>query len=319
MGWKVFGSVIVGVSIAITAVGSEGWVHPAELQDERISFLELRPTHRLSPFKELKQYEGAPSRIEDFQGLIQFHKERLEARQKEIQETPIPDRGEGVSLPIETRVSVEHQLVIKPVGDGEEQTEFSDCFDLRPLEPKAILGRLTPQEIGCLEARVTFSRVITEKSKISRVLMANAFASGNGTHVNLLKRHLESIDRSDPDLTYKYAYALSKQGDRNLKDVIYWSDIALERRDKWSSSVYKRRVYTTMKIRANAAYRRWVMAEEAYSSAPISQLNTEKNRRRGEAKTYAREWLEFASAADLDTTSARRMCMSVSGTDAYCH
>ena len=180
------------------------------------------------------------------------------------------------------------------------------------------MGTLSREQIGCLEARITFSHQKTEKDTISRLLMANAFSSGNGTHIHLLKRHLETIDRSDPDLTYKYAYALFKSGDTHLKDVIYWSNVALERRDQWSRSVYTRRVYTTMKIRATAAYRLWMAAENAYAAMPNGRLKAVTNHRRGEAKTYIREWLEYATAANKDTLPARKMCVSVAGSEAFC-
>ena len=56
MGWKTLSLAMVGLAVAFSAVGSEGWVHPDDLQQERISFFDLKPTDRLSPFKELKEY-----------------------------------------------------------------------------------------------------------------------------------------------------------------------------------------------------------------------------------------------------------------------
>ena len=73
-----------------------------------------------------------------------------------------------------------------------------------------MLGKLTKGQINCLEERLNKESKQTSKDKISRILMANAYASGDKrTWENLVKRHLDQIDQSDPDLCYKYARHLS--------------------------------------------------------------------------------------------------------------
>jgi hypothetical protein len=148
--------------------------------------------------------------------------------------------------------------------------------------------------------------------------MAHAFASGNGKHGDYLLRHLEEIDRSDPDLAYKYAYDLHKKGVVRSRGVVRWSEVALERKARWPESVYSRRVYTTLKIRAIAAQRLWEQAESQYVASNSDKANTNRKKYRNLTKTFSREWLEYAKAAKRDHHTALTLCFSAAGTSDYC-
>ena len=153
------------------------------------------------------------------------------------------------------------------------------CDNLPSLEPKAMLGKLSPGQTTCLEGRLSKEAKQTTKDKISRVLMANAYASGNKrTWEKLIKRHLDEIDRSDPDLCYKYALHLSKKGVSRSNGVIRWADVALENKSLWTGSVYKSRVYQLYKLKSSAAQKLWKAAEDKYSASPSPELEAKKAR-----------------------------------------
>ena len=127
MGWKNKAIGIVGIAISLSAMGSEGWVSPSELQDERISFYDLSPTSRISPFKSLKEYTGEPSRIEDFQGLVAYHQSLLKAQQPEIPPTPLSRPSGAADKPTESIVSIgthETNLSVETTGNP---AKAGDC------------------------------------------------------------------------------------------------------------------------------------------------------------------------------------------------
>ena len=103
--------------------------------------------------------------------------------------------------------------VVPPVVAVTKVVVPDGCDELAKLEPPAMLGKLPEPTVACLEGRFSTASVITEKDKISRVLMANAWAKGDkATWEKLIKRHLTDVDASDPDLAYKYSDFLAKKG-----------------------------------------------------------------------------------------------------------
>ncbi|MBW1880660.1 MAG: hypothetical protein JRJ84_20070 [Deltaproteobacteria bacterium] len=193
------------------------------------------------------------------------------------------------------------------------------CDNLVRLEPSAMMGRLTNEQIACLEASLAAADKQTTKDKISRVLMANSWAKGDKrTWESLVKRHLEEIDQSDPDLCYKYALFLSKKGAGRAWGVIKWADVSLENRTAWVGETYKSRVYNLYKLRASAGQDLWKSAEEKHAAAPTDETQSAVEEARGRTKTYSREWYEYAKASGKDTTKALQLCISAAGTAAFC-
>lgn len=187
------------------------------------------------------------------------------------------------------------------------------------LEPKAMLGKLTKGQINCLEDRLNKESKQTSKDKISRILMANAYASGDKrTWENLVKRHLDQIDQSDPDLCYKYARHLSRKGAGRAKGVIRWADVALENRFNWTGNTYKTRVYSLYKLKAQAGQRLWQAASEVYNGNPSPDNKSKMEKARNNTKVMSREWLEYARKAGQDHTKALQLCVSAAGTEDYC-
>ena len=55
----------------------------------------------------------------------------------------------------------------------------------------------------------------------------------------LLGRHLQEIDRSDPDLCFKYSLTLARKGIDHAEETIRWADYALENKQEWTKATYK--------------------------------------------------------------------------------
>lgn len=200
-------------------------------------------------------------------------------------------------------------------------TPPADCDDLRQLEGAALLGALSEAHLACLETRIETESSQTQKNKISRVLLVNAEASSNGDWPRLMRRHLEDIDRSDPDMCLKYALHLSKKrGTSSAHGVIRWADNALERKSRWSGPTYTRRVYDLHKLRAHAANRLWQRANEDLlnAGADREELAGKEEASRARAKSLAREWLDFARATSQNTSEAMALCASTAGSKKFC-
>ncbi len=193
------------------------------------------------------------------------------------------------------------------------------CDDLVALEPAALMGQLTPGQAECLEARIVSTSRMTEKDKVSRVLIMDAETKGNRAQwEKLMKRHLEEIDRSDPDLCFKYAIFLSRKGVGRAHGVIRWSDYALENKSRWSGGTFVSRVYALMKLKAEAANRIWQAAEEAYVADRSDENEANAQKYRDLTKVYAREWLDYARSSSQDTKNAMALCVSAAGNREYC-
>jgi hypothetical protein len=195
----------------------------------------------------------------------------------------------------------------------------NSCDDLVALEPAALMGQLTSGQRDCLEARIVATSRMTEKDKISRVLIMDAETKGDKvTWEKLMKRHLEDIDRSDPDLCFKYAIFLSRKGVGRAQGVIRWADYALENKSKWQGSTFVSRVNSLLKLKAEAANNIWQSAEEAYVQDRSDAKEAETTKYRDLTKVYAREWLDYARVSGQDTKNAMALCVSAAGNRQYC-
>lgn len=183
----------------------------------------------------------------------------------------------------------------------------TDPSQLTSLEAAATIGALDTAQRDCLEKRYAESKVQTTKDKISRVLLVNAYAYSTKTWAQLVRRHLDEVDRSDPDIAYLYAFYLYNTDKKNAEEVIRWTEVALERRDIWSGDVYVGRVYGLYKLRAIAANTLWSDAEDrAARGEPGMQVDKLRN----DVKVYAREWLDFAKVAGRDIAESSQLCLS---------
>lgn len=198
-----------------------------------------------------------------------------------------------------------------------------DCSNLRKMEPKAMLGKLDDGEIRCLDRTLREAEKQTVKDKLSRVLMADAYAKQNDDRwETIVRRHLNEIDRSDPDLCYKFATFMlkrvPKKGPAAADEVMKWSDVALENKQQWTGNLYVKRVSTLYRVKATAAFMKWEYLEAKYSEGPTGELAQDKEDSRNVAKNLAREWLGYCQQAGISTDRAAQLCASAAGTQDFC-
>ena len=215
------------------------------------------------------------------------------------------------------------------ISIGEEEEEglegselmaaTAKCGDLVSLEPAAMMGKLKDTEIRCLDDAIRGAEKQTVKDKISRVLMSDAWAKGDQHRwEGIVRKHLNEIDRSDPDLCYKFAKYLSEKGPEHAEETMHWADVALENRTQWTGDTFVSRVYALYKLRALASSKNWQALESKYVAGPSDELLKQKDRARADAKTLAREWLEYAKQSGKDPTMAMQLCVSAAGNEDFC-
>ncbi len=219
---------------------------------------------------------------------------------------------------VEIDLSEEEDGLDEIIGLELQQTT-AECGDLITLEPAAMLGHLTDAQIRCLDTSVKDSERQTVKDKFSRVLLTDAWAKGDEHRwEGVARRHLEEIDRSDPDMCYKFAYYLSGSSADQMDEAIKWADVALDNRSLWEGDLHVKRVYSLFKIKTVAAQKKWTWQEEQYILDPSDDLFASKDASRNYMKTVAREWLEYARQSGKDEALPMQMCVSAAGSGAYC-
>lgn len=188
------------------------------------------------------------------------------------------------------------------------------------LESPAMLGQLSAGQRRCLDGRIAAERLQTTKDKLSRLLLVNAQAAGDRSEwERLMVRHLEDIDRSDPDLCFSYAIHLHKSGDLDAaEEAVRWADVALENKQRWEGDAHVKRVYGLLRLRAEAGNRLWIDAEKRYQKEPTGDNDADVRDYRGLAKDTSREWLDYARAAGQPTDTPYKLCMSAAGTREFC-
>ena len=201
-------------------------------------------------------------------------------------------------------------------AEGTECVDYGESPDqLVHLESQATRGALGKADLDCLEKSYASVKEMTTKDKISRVLLVNAYAFDTRVWADLVHRHLDEVDQSDPNIAFLYSYYLHNRGVGSAEDVIHWTEVGLERKHDWTGEIYVSRVYSLLKLRAVAASMVWDEVEKKYAAAggengSQQDLQDEIKTQRNRTKTFAREWLDFAKAAGRDTTEALELCIS---------
>jgi hypothetical protein len=182
-----------------------------------------------------------------------------------------------------------------------------------------MMGKLSVGQAQCLESSYSAAAKQTEKDDISRLLMTNAYSKGDKRGwEKLVKRHLDEVDQSDPNICYKYASYLAKKGPGRSQSVIHWAEVAMENKSAWKGSTHVSRVYTLYKLRAVAGQSLWTKAEEDFVASPGDETKKRVDSTRNMTKVYSREWYEYAKVAGKDVTKALQLCTSAAGTKDYC-
>ncbi len=192
------------------------------------------------------------------------------------------------------------------------------CKDIVAMEPDALMGRFSPGRIACIEKRMLKSPQ-TEQDKLSRLLIANAEASGDKDQWALLvERHLLDITQSDPDLCFLFALHLYKQGVEEGEQAIMWANRALENKQNWKGELYKARVSSLYRLRTEAAAELWQDAEQNLVADPSAKADALTAKWRGVTLDYAREWLDYTKAAGAPSDRALSLCVSAAGSMSAC-
>ena len=198
--------------------------------------------------------------------------------------------------------------------------EEAQCGDLIALEPAALMGTLSEEEVICLEESLADSERQTFKKKVSLLLMSDAWAKDDRHRwASVAHRHLQDIDRSDPDLCYKYSRHLAREGVEHAPDAIRWADVALENRTRFPpGETTVARVYGLLKLKAIVSAQYWELKESQYSEESSAELDDAREDARNDAKTFAREWLEYARDSGRDDTVAYQLCVTAAGGSDFC-
>ena len=211
------------------------------------------------------------------------------------------------------------KAIVEDLDALEVGTAEVGCEDVRRLEPRALMGRLTDEQMLCLELELRRAERLTTKNKVSRVLMADAWAKKDLDRWQAaVRRHLDEIDRSDADLAYIFARFLAQQTAEHIPEAIRWSNVALANAHQWEGDVHVERVYALHRINAVAAQQLWLDAEARVLEDNRPQHVARANFWRNQTKALSREWLTFATAAQLDPAASLELCMSAAGTADYC-
>ena len=184
----------------------------------------------------------------------------------------------------------------------------SEPARLVELEADASRGALSEETKACLETSYADAKIQTTKGKISRVELVNAYAYDTKTWAKLVQRHLDEVERSDPNIAYLYAFYLFNRPQPDYEAVIKWDEVAMDRRTEWSGDVLVARTFQLHRARTYAAYEAWKAAEDKGSP--------DKEDLRARAKTFAREWLDFAREAGKDTKESEDLCISAASRSA---
>lgn len=193
------------------------------------------------------------------------------------------------------------------------------CQDLLKLEPIAIAGELTPDLVQCIETRLAEEKLQTTRDKLSRILLIDADSRGDVAEwMRLADRHLEEVDRSDPDFCFKYALVISRGDIEEAESVLRWTSYALDNKHVWEGPTYMSRVYNLLRLRAETAARLWHEAEDDFLEERNDENMAAAEKFRGQAKDLAREWLDYARLSAQPIERPYALCQSAAGTAHAC-
>ena len=196
---------------------------------------------------------------------------------------------------------------------------ITDCQDKEELKTVAGRGGLSEAQIGCIESQIRLNRTQTERTNLSLILIANAQMKKDMVlWEKLVRRHLEEYDRSNPTLSLGFAVFLYQKGQDYYRESFKWTNYAIETRLQWQAGEdFKHKSNTLLQLRTQLATNLWIRAEEIYRQERTPENEEEVSNMRGLAKECAREWMDYAKAADLmeDARKAFDMCVSAGGVD----
>lgn len=201
----------------------------------------------------------------------------------------------------------------------EAPVEDVGCDDLKGLEMAAMVGGFSNGQIRCLNDKLARSSKQTEKIVISKLLMNDVYSKGDHSKfMQLLSSHLQNIDKSDPELVYKYVAQLQKKGTSRAKGVVRWAGVALENKTRWSGATYKKRVNKLLTWKTVARSQLFKKAADETIAKGTPEAAAQEESAKNSFKTAAREWYEYTKHANLDGSRALQACIAAAGFESYC-
>lgn len=238
--------------------------------------------------------------------------------------TPIPEptaQPASATPFVEIDLSLEYQLLnsglLSELDDEERRTE---CGDLAMFEPAARMGGLDDPSIACLLELLDDTARLTGKNEISRILLIDAWEkSDRHRWEQLAERHLTEINQSDADLAYQLTYYLVSLGNPEKMDrAMFWSEVALERRDRWEGTTHVERTYRLHKFRTFAALKKWSYLESEVKRSPSRESQERAEAARLAVRVSAGEWQAYARVSGMAIDEPRRLCEMATGLPGPC-
>lgn len=97
--------------------------------------------------------------------------------------------------------------------------------------------------------------------------------------------------------------------------MIKWSEAALANKHQWSGGEFKKNVNALYGMRASAANQLWMDADAKLTSENTPENKSKAENYRGQAKNFAKEWLDYARASGQSTKAAMSLCVSATQGD----
>ncbi len=207
----------------------------------------------------------------------------------------------------------EVQVARLVVGEVEQPASTSPCEDLVVLEPQAAMGTLPSNIVACLDATMSDDASLTTKDKVSRLLIWDAEARNDTVAwERLVRRHLETVGSSDPDICMALAIRLKKKGTVSaLEESIQLASTALENRSRYSGEQFVKRVNALHALRTIASEMVWRRYENAVPGLRSEEVEAQSDAMRHRTRNYAREWLDYAEVSGAEIERAQAVLAEV--------
>ncbi|MFK7926823.1 MAG: hypothetical protein AB8H79_01450 [Myxococcota bacterium] len=182
------------------------------------------------------------------------------------------------------------------------------CYP-RDVLPMAQKGKLTKDQVSCVQKSLSQAEYDADKARLSLVLIANAHARGESKDWEwLVARHLETIDEENPGLAYRYSLHLYDGGPENYANSYHWAGVALGQRAAWTGDVYHERVTRLYKLRAALSQSKWRAAEAAFAEDASEENGEAVLDWRDLTRKAALDWYAYANETGMNTKTAMNLC-----------
>jgi hypothetical protein len=321
-----------GERIEVTGQSSGGIMHNS---NDRVDFWTFQPLPALSPFVSFEPFPDVVEAVEEVpepepvvrkdptpKKVVSSSNNDYDAENRREQERLEAERLEAERLEAE-RLEAERLEAARLAKAAESQRRNEDavCAPIEELEDAAMLGALNKSQSSCLEKELNTASSITEKRKISNILINNALSAKNWNQwERYTKRHLDKFDRSDANMCYGFSvYMFNK---KRYSNAIVWAERGLEQKQRFSAgSDYKKKVYTLYKLKTMASNTLWSVSEQKMVSISDDDLR-EKEKAKAEkyqskTKNFSREWLDYARSSGQSQNLPMQICVSAA-TKSFC-